>query len=108
MMGIWSIAALTSLPGLAVSPIMGDLSKIFPKVSELEIQMLTSLPSLLIIPSILFAGKVVEKVGYTKVLLVGLTLFFVSGVLYFFSNTINGLILIRDRKSTRLNSSHSS
>lgn len=94
MMGIWSIAALTSLPGLAVSPIMGDLSKIFPKVSELEIQMLTSLPSLLIIPSILFAGKVAEKVGYTKVLLVGLTLFFVSGVLYFFSNTINGLILI--------------
>ena len=94
MVGIWSIAALTSLPGLAVSPIMGDLSKIFPKVSELEIQMLTSLPSLLIIPSILFAGKVAEKVGYTKVLLVGLTLFFVSGVLYFFSNTINGLILI--------------
>ena len=94
MMGIWSIAALTSLPGLAVSPIMGDLSKIFSKVSELEIQMLTSLPSLLIIPSILFAGKVAEKVGYTKVLLVGLTLFFVSGVLYFFSNTINGLILI--------------
>lgn len=94
MIGIWSIAALTSLPGLAVSPIMGDLSKIFPKVSELEIQMLTSLPSLLIIPSILFAGRIAERVGYTRVLLVGLTLFFVSGVLYFFSNTISGLILI--------------
>ena len=94
MMGIWSIAALTSLPGLAVSPIMGELSKIFPKVSELEIQMLTSLPSLLIIPSILFAGKIAGRVGYTKVLLMGLTLFFVSGVLYLFASSIKGLILI--------------
>ena len=94
MLGIWSIAALTSLPGLAVSPIMGDLSKIFPKVSELEIQMLTSLPSLLIIPSILFAGKIAERAGYTKVLFVGLLLFFVSGVLYLFSNNVTALILI--------------
>ncbi|MBE6303510.1 MAG: MFS transporter [Bacteroidales bacterium] len=94
MLGIWSVAALTSLPGLAVSPILGDLSKIFPGVSELEIQMLTSLPSLLIIPSMLLAGKLAECVGYTKVLLVGLVLFFLSGVLYLFSNDINELIWI--------------
>lgn len=94
MLGIWSVAALTSLPGLAVSPIMGDLSKIFPRVSELEIQMLTSLPSLLIIPSILSAGKLAERLGYIKVLFVGLVLFFLSGVLYLFSNDIGGLIFI--------------
>lgn len=94
MMGVWSVAALTSLPGLAVSPIMGDLSKIFPKVSELEIQMLTSLPSLLIIPSMLLAGKLADCVGYTKVLFVGLMLFLASGILYLFSNNINELILI--------------
>ena len=94
MLGIWSIAALTSLPGLAVSPILGDLSKIFPKVSELEIQMLTSLPSLLIIPSMLLAGKFADYVGYTKVLLIGLILFLASGILYLFSSSINELILI--------------
>lgn len=94
MMGVWSVAALTSLPGLAVSPIMGDLSKIFPKVSELEIQMLTSLPSLLIIPSMLLAGKLADCVGYSKVLFVGLMLFLASGILYLFANNINELILI--------------
>ncbi len=94
MLGIWSVAALTSLPGLAVSPIMGDLSKIFKSVSELEIQMLTSLPSLLIIPSMLLTGKLAERLGYTKVLFVGLMLFFVSGVLYLFSNNMTELILI--------------
>ena len=94
MLGVWSIAALTSLPGLAVSPIMGDLSKIFPKVSDLEIQMLTSLPSLLIIPSMLLAGRFVERVGYVKVLFVGLILFLLSGVLYLFCNNIGGLIWI--------------
>lgn len=29
LIGIWSVSALTSLPGLAVSPILGELSTIF-------------------------------------------------------------------------------
>ena len=36
LIAIWSISALTSLPGLAVSPILGDLTKIFPKATDLE------------------------------------------------------------------------
>ena len=50
LIGIFSISALNALPGLAVSPILGDLNKIFPSATDLEIQMLSSLPSLLIIP----------------------------------------------------------
>ena len=61
LIGIWSVSALTSLPGLAVSPILGELSTIFPHATELDIQMLTSLPSLLIIPFVLLAGKLAEK-----------------------------------------------
>jgi len=38
LIGIWSISALTSLPGLAVSPILGQLSTTFPDASELDIQ----------------------------------------------------------------------
>ena len=56
LIAIWSVSAVTSLPGLAISPVLEDLSKIFPSASQLEIQMLTSLPSLLIIPFVLLAG----------------------------------------------------
>ena len=58
--GIWSVSALTSLPGLAVSPISEKLLTVFPTATDLEIQMLTTLPSLLIIPFILFAGFISE------------------------------------------------
>ena len=55
---------LNALPGLAVSPILGKLSAIFPHSTELDIQMLSSLPSLLIIPFILLAGKLTERVEF--------------------------------------------
>lgn len=94
LIAIWSVSALTSLPGLAVSPILGDLSKIFPDAAELDIQMLTSLPSLLIIPFILVAGHISERVGYIKLLGVGLSIFLISGILYFFCRTMHELILV--------------
>ena len=31
LLAIWSVSAIASLPGLAISPILGDLNKIFPK-----------------------------------------------------------------------------
>ena len=64
LLAIWSVSAVTSLPGLAVSPILGDLNTIFPSASDLDIQMLTSLPSLLIIPFVLLSGKL--SVGRDK------------------------------------------
>ena len=94
LIAIWSISALTSLPGLAVSPILGDLTKIFPKATDLDIQMLTSLPSLLIIPFILLGGKLTEKVDYVRVLKVGLWLFAASGVLYLIFNRMWQLIVV--------------
>ena len=45
LVAIWSVSAVVSLPGLAISPILGDLSEIFKSATELDIQMLTSLPS---------------------------------------------------------------
>lgn len=57
LLAIWSVSAISSLPGLAVSPVLGDLNRIFPKATDLEIQMLTSLPSLLIIPFVLLSGR---------------------------------------------------
>ena len=86
LVGIWSVSALTSLPGLAVSPILGQLTTIFPHATELDIQMLTSLPSLLIIPFVLLAGKLAEKRDFVRLLKAGLWMFAASGVLYLFSD----------------------
>lgn len=94
LIAIWSVSAVVSLPGLAISPILGDLTKIFPKASELEIQMLTSLPSLLIIPFVLIAGHLSVGKDKIKLLAVGLSIFFLSGVACLFANSMTWLIII--------------
>ena len=94
LVAIWSVSAVTSLPGLAISPILEDLSRIFPSASQLEIQMLTSLPSLLIIPFVLLAGWLSERGGESlKLLAVGLLIFFASGMLCIFAKDIRLLIV---------------
>lgn len=94
LLGIWSVSALTSLPGLAVSPISENLLSVFPSATDLEIQMLTTLPSLLIIPFILLSGVISEKVGYIKLLNIGLWLYLISGALYFLCASMTQLIIV--------------
>lgn len=94
LLGIWSVSALTSLPGLAVSPISETLLSVFPSATDLEIQMLTTLPSLLIIPFILLSGVISEKVGYIKLLNIGLWLYLISGALYFLCASMTQLIIV--------------
>lgn len=94
LIGIWSISALNALPGLAVSPILGKLSAIFPHSTELDIQMLSSLPSLLIIPFIILSGKLTEKINNIWLLQIGLGIFAVSGLLYLLSTKMWQLIAV--------------
>ena len=94
LIGIWSISALNALPGLAVSPILGRLSAIFPHSTELDIQMLSSLPSLLIIPFIILSGKLTEKINNVLLLQVGLVIFSLSGILYMLSTKMWQLITV--------------
>lgn len=94
LIGIWSISALNALPGLAVSPILGKLSVIFPHSTELDIQMLSSLPSLLIIPFIILSGKLTEKINVIWLLQLGLVIFALSGVLYLLSGKMWQLIAV--------------
>jgi hypothetical protein len=84
LLAIWSISLVVDLPGLAISPLMGDLDKIFPNVTQLEIQLLTVLPNLFIFPFILLSGRL--SVSKNKVLLVvvGLIIFLCSGIAYIF------------------------
>ena len=94
LIALWSISAVVSLPGLAISPILGDLDTVFPGTSHLEIQMLTSLPSLLIIPFVLLSGRLSVGRNKVKILILGLSLFFGSGILYFFAKSMTALIVI--------------
>ena len=92
LLAIWSVSAVTSLPGLAISPILEDLSRIFPTASQLEIQMLSSLPSLLIIPFVLLAGWLSVKGRHIALLSIGLLIFLISGIISIFSTKISELI----------------
>ncbi len=94
LLAVWSVSAVTSLPGLAISPILGKLDTIFPKVSHIEIDGLTSLPSLLIIPFMLLSGKMEDKVGKNNLVVIGLVIYLLSAILYFFAESIMSLILI--------------
>lgn len=93
LLALWSVSAITSLPGLAISPIMGSLETVFPHASDLEIQMLTSLPSFFILPFLFLSGRLAASGNKIKILYLGLIVFFLSGVSCFFVNTIFGLIV---------------
>ena len=94
LIAIWSVSAVTSLPGLAVSPILGDKNNIFPKASDLEIQMLTSLPSLLIIPFVLLAGRLSTGRDKLPMLYLGLAIFTLCGVACLVAKSMTALIII--------------
>ena len=93
LVAIWSISAIVSLPGLAVSPILDDMDTLFPKAGELEVSMLESLPSLMIIPFMLLAGRWSVKRNKIRMLVIGTTIFLVSGIGCMLSRTLTELIV---------------
>ncbi len=94
MLAILSVSLTVNLPGLAISPIMGKLDDVFPHASQLQIQLLSVMPNLIVIPFILFSGKLANIHNQTWILSTGLAIFALSGVLYFFADTMTSLILI--------------
>ena len=93
LVAIWSVSAIVSLPGLAISPILDDMQSIFPHASELEVQMLESLPSLMIIPFMLLAGRWTVKGNKMRLLVIGTAIFLLSGVWCTTSYTLVELII---------------
>ncbi len=91
---IMSISLIVNLPGLAVTPMLGTLSKIFPDTSQLEKQLLTVLPNLLIIPFILFSGKLSLSKHKISIVVSGLILFAACSVWYMFATSMTQLIII--------------
>lgn len=94
LISVWTISAIISLPGLAVSPILGSLTKIFPHATDIEIQMLSSIPSLMIIPFILISGYLSTGYDKVKILVIGLIIYILSGVACIFAKSITMLIIL--------------
>lgn len=94
LLAIWSVSLVVNLPGLAVSPMLGNLDRIFPSASDLEIQLLTVLPNVLIIPFVLFSGKLSESRDKVRIVVIGLAIYLLAGILYFFADSMTMLILV--------------
>lgn len=94
LIAIWSISLVVNLPGLAISPILGNMDAIFPGTSQLEIQLLTILPNLFIIPFVLLSGRLSLSGNKILILVIALIIYLVSGILYFFASSMTELIVI--------------
>lgn len=94
LLAIWSISLVVNLPGLAISPMLGNMDKIFPHTSELEIQLLTVLPNLCIIPFVLLSGGLSQSKSKIKIVVFALVIYLASGILYFFARNMVDLIVI--------------
>lgn len=94
LLAIWSISLVVNLPGLAITPILGNIEQVFPTASQLEVQLLTVLPNLFIIPFVLLAGRLSVSKSKIKIAITALSIYTVSGVLYLFAQTMPQLIII--------------
>ena len=93
LIALLSISLTVNLPGLAISPILAKIHDTFHS-TELESQLLTVLPNLVTIPFILCAGKICTQKNQTFILGIGLGLFTLTGILYFFAESMITLILL--------------
>ncbi len=91
---IMSISLIVNLPGLAVTPMLGTLSTIFPHTTQIEKQLLTALPNLLIIPFVLMSGKLSLTRHKLAIIIGGLVLFTACAVAYMFAPSMAALIII--------------
>lgn len=100
MLPFWAVFNLyiificTSIPGLAISPIMGDLTRIFPGTSALETQMLEVGPNFAAIPFVFLGGWIGTKFNNNKLTFWTCLFFGVMGVLFFFVKSMVMLILL--------------
>lgn len=94
LLAIWSISLVVDLPGLAITPVMSDIDKIFPHATHLEIQLLSVLPNFCILPFILLAGKLSMSKSKLWLICLGMAIFLVAGIACFFAKDLIALIII--------------
>lgn len=93
LLAILAISLTINLPGLAVSPMLGHLQKVFHS-SQLESQLVTSLPNMVMIPIVLIAGRIATERWQTAVLIAGLLIFLAGGIGCFIASSMTELIVM--------------
>lgn len=100
MLPLWAVFNLyviyicTSIPGLAISPIMGDLTRIFPGTSPLESQMLEIGPNIAAIPFVFLGGWIGTRFNNNKLTTWTCIFYGICGVLFFFVPNMITLIIL--------------
>ncbi len=91
---LYVIFICTSIPGLAISPIMGKLTQVFPGTSALESQFLTIGPNFAAIPFVFLGGWIGTKFNNNRLTFWTCLLFGICGVLFFFANSMIAIIAL--------------
>lgn len=91
---LYVIYICTSIPGLAITPIMSDLTKIFPGTSQLESQMLEIGPNIAAIPFVFLGGWIGTKFNNNKLTTWTCLLYGICGALFFFVPNMITLIIL--------------
>ena len=84
---LYVIFICTSIPGLAISPIMGDLTRIFPHTTPLMSQMLEIGPNLAAIPFVFLGGWIGTKFNNNKLTTWTCVFYSICSILFFFIPT---------------------
>lgn len=91
---LYVIFICTSIPGLAISPIMGKLTEIFPGTTPLETQFLEIGPNIMAIPFVFLGGWIGTKFNNNKLTTWTCLLYGICGVLFFFAPNMITLIIL--------------
>ena len=102
MLPLWAVFNLyiificTSIAGLAISPIMGDLTKIFPGTTPLMSQMLEIGPNLAAIPFVFLGGWIGTRFNNNKLTTWTCVFYSVFSICFFFipSGSANGMLFL--------------
>lgn len=100
MLPVWAvfnlyvIYVITSIPGLAISPIMGTLQSIFPGTTQLETQFLTLGPNIAAIPFVFLGGAIGTKFNNMKMLNWTCLFYGIGGALFFIAPNMITLIIL--------------
>ena len=90
---LYIIFICTSIPGLAISPIMGKLASIF-HTTPLESQFLTLGPNIAAIPFVFLGGWIGTRFNNVKLLNWTCLFYGIGGVLFFFAPNMISLIIL--------------
>ncbi len=91
---LYVIFVCTSIPGLAISPIMGELTKIFPGTTPLETQFLEIGPNIVCIPFMFIGGWIGTKFNNNKLNTWTCLIYGICGICFFFVKSMLLLIVL--------------